>query len=66
MRQASLWSAEQEPARTELWNGLPQVVRSEVVERLVRIVVDWAMKTDRCRGEGGERGIKGATKPSRT
>ncbi len=66
MRQASLWSAEKEPARTELWGGLPQAVRAEVVERLVRIVVDWAMKSNQSRSEGGQHGFESATKPSRT
>jgi hypothetical protein len=66
MRQASLWSAKQQQARIELWGGLPRAVRSEVVERLVHIVVDWAMKTSQSRGEGGARGIESATKPSRT
>ena len=65
MRQASLWSAEREGARTELWDGMPQAVRSEVVERLVRIVVNWAMKTE-SKVQGGERGFESSTRPPRT
>lgn len=66
MRQASLWSTEEELERTELWEGLPQAVRAEFVERLVRIVVDAVMKTNESRGKGGEHGVESAAKPSRT
>lgn len=66
MRQASLWRSEQELARSELWDGLPQAVRAEFVERLVHIVVDSIMKTNEVRGQGGEHGVESAAKPSRT
>ena len=66
MRQASLWSTEEELARTELWDGLPQAVRAEFVEQLVRIVVDSVMKSKESQNGGGEHGFEGTAKPSRT
>ena len=67
MRQASLWSTKEELARTELWDGLPEAVRREFVDRLVHIVVGSIMKPKEARKkQGGEYGVESAAKPSRT
>ena len=65
MRQGSLWRSEEELARRELWERLPQAVRRELVAELVRIVVDSAVKSKERRGRGGEHGLQSAAKPPR-
>ena len=65
MRQASLWKTERELERSELWDQLPNAVRAEFVERLVRIVVASIVKTNGPQGKGGENGLEGAAKPPR-
>lgn len=65
MRQPSLWSNKEELERTELWDGLPQAVRAEFVERLVRIVVESAMRPKGLEDRGGRDGLEGSAKPPR-
>lgn len=66
MRQLSLWSTEEELERIELWDELPQAVRAELVQRLVRIVVSAVVTSNGPQGKGGEHGVEGAAKPPRT
>ncbi len=66
MRQRSLWSTEEELARAELWDGLPQDVRAELVERLVRIVVDSELRSEDPQGRRGKHGVEGTADSPRT
>lgn len=44
MHQEPLWKSEEERKRAELWNRLPEQVRDEIVEVLVRLVVQSVVK----------------------
>lgn len=56
MRQQSLWADPEELARAELWDGLPETARAELVNQLVRIVVDSALMTGQTQKRGDEDG----------
>ena len=59
-RQLSLWCTEEELARVEVWDGLPQGVRAELVEHLVRVVVSSLLRSKEAQRRRGEHGVEGA------
>ena len=65
MRQLRLWSVEDEIKRLERWERLPKSVRSELVEQLVRIVVNAVVTPGQPRNKGGQDGAEGKADPRR-
>lgn len=45
MKQASLWSSEEDRAHAARWKRLPETVRAELVAQLARLVVKSLMRT---------------------